>query len=372
MSGAPSKWLFSRRVDLGVFLGSAALSFAALAVGGALGILHDDTPGWVWVPAIMLCDVAHVWSTIFRTYFDPEERKNRRVLFSVVPIVGLAASVALFAWRGPADFWRVLAYLAIFHFVRQQYGWVALYRAKNGEPRDVGYWVDTIAIYAATLYPLFYWHTHVPRRFAWFVQGDIVALPTFVRSVGLPIATVLWALALLVYAARALRMHLRGRGNTGKDVVVATTALTWFVGIVAFDSDYAFTVTNVVTHGVPYFALVFFHARARAKARAKETPAAAPSLGARLVATLPRYLAFLWLIAFVEELFWDRAVWHDRGWLFGESWDLASFQLLIVPLLTLPQLTHYVLDGFIWRRRSNPSVAALASRHALDVEPMAA
>jgi hypothetical protein len=32
---------------------------------------------------------------------------------------------------------------------------------------------------------------------------------------------------------------------------------------------------------------------------------------------------------------------------------------VIVPLLALPQLTHYVLDGYIWRRRSNPSVAEL-------------
>jgi hypothetical protein len=29
----------------------------------------------------------------------------------------------------------------------------------------------------------------------------------------------------------------------------------------------------------------------------------------------------------------------------------------LVPLLALPQATHYVLDGFIWRRKSNPDVA---------------
>ena len=28
--------------------------------------------------------------------------------------------------------------------------------------------------------------------------------------------------------------------------------------------------------------------------------------------------------------------------------------MYLVPLLALPQLTHYVLDGFIWRRKSNP------------------
>ena len=69
----------------------------------------------------------------------------------------------------------------------------------------------------------------------------------------------------------------------------------------------------------------------------------------------------LQLIAFLEELVWDRAVWHDRSWLFGEPWNVGALKLVIVPLLALPQLTHYVLDGFIWRRRSNPSVAELVT-----------
>jgi hypothetical protein len=353
-----SAWLFSRNVDLAVFGGAAAVSFGALAIGGALGILHSDTPGWAWVPAIILCDVAHVWATLFRTYLDPAERRARAKLFTIVPIVGLAFAVALYA-IGEHVFWRTLAYLAIFHFVRQQYGWVALYRARAGERS--GRIVDTAAIYAATLFPLLYWHTHLPRRFQWFVPGDIVALPSFV----MPAATVLYALALLAYAIRAATLWRRRTPNPGKDLVVVTTALSWLVGIVVFDSDYAFTVTNVFMHGIPYFALVFVHARARLR----ETPEA---LGARLTRSVPVFLVTLWVIAFAEEFLWDRTVWQDRAWLFGEPWDVGALKLALVPLLALPQLTHYVLDGFIWRRRTNPSVASLVSRDALDVEPVAA
>jgi hypothetical protein len=36
-------------------------------------------------------------------------------------------------------------------------------------------------------------------------------------------------------------------------------------------------------------------------------------------------------------------------------------------LLAVPQLTHYILDGFIWRRRSNARVSSLVTRRpALD------
>lgn len=362
-------WLFSRNVDLGVFLGSAAVSFGALGIGALTGVLHDDTPGWAWIPAVILCDVAHVWSTGFRTYLDPAERRARPWLLALVPVLGLLAGMTLLA-VGELAFWRALAYLAIFHFVRQQYGWVSLYRARAGETGRLGRVIDTAAIYAATVWPLLHWHTHLPRRFSWFVPNDVVALPSSV----MPLATVLYVAALAAYAVRSALMWLRGTANPGKDVVVVTTAAAWYVGIVAFDSDYAFTVTNVFVHGIPYFALVYVHTRARQSRASPPAPAPAPalasasapapSLAERLTQNVLVYLAILWLIAFAEELVWDRAVWHDHVWLFGDGWDIGALKVLVVPLLALPQLTHYVLDGFIWRRRSNPSVAGLVAAPA--------
>ncbi len=372
MSVQPTKpsWLFGRSLDLAVFFGSFALSMIALALGAWTGVLDDETPSWAWVPAVILCDVAHVWATAFRTYLDPGERRARKRLFTLVPIAGLAASVALYA-LGKMTFWRALAYLAIFHFVRQQYGWVSLYRARNGERDRLGKAIDTAAIYASTLYPLLYWHTHVPRRFSWFVAGDVVALPVASASFLLPAGFAIWAVALAAYLVRAVVLWSRGTPNPGKDLVVTTTAIAWYVGIVLFDSDYAFTVTNVFMHGVPYFALVFVQSKPKPSAE----PRVPPSWAARIARNVFTYVGVLWAIAFVEELFWDRAVWHDKPWLFGEGWSLAGWELAIVPVLALPQLTHYVLDGFIWKRRSNRALAALVaapSGGALDVDPRGA
>src|SRR5262249_17745883 len=75
-----------------------------------------------------------------------------------------------------------------------------------------------------------------------------------------------------------------------------------------------------------------------------------------LSSSLLPFLAALWLVAYVEELLWDRGVWHDRAWFFGAGWNLGMLKILLVPLLALPQLTHYVLDGFIWRRKSGFSL----------------
>src|SRR5947209_7492554 len=140
-----------------------------------------------------------------------------------------------------------LAYLAVFHFVRQQYGWVAMYRARAGERGRAGWLIDSAAVYMATLYPLAYWHAHLPRRFWWFLQGDFASLPLWVERAALPV----YCLALGAYALRSLHAWVvRGEGSPGKDIVVGTTAVCWCVGIVGFDQDIVFMVTNVVTHGV--------------------------------------------------------------------------------------------------------------------------
>ena len=73
-------------------------------------------------------------------------------------------------------------------------------------------------------------------------------------------------------------------------------------------------------------------------------------------------LATVWALAYAEELLWDRMVWHDRPWLFGDAPDRSWLAPILVPLLAVPQLSHYVLDGFLWRRRSNPRLVALLRR----------
>jgi hypothetical protein len=342
-----SRWLFSRNLDLSVFLGSAIVSLLLLAVGWRLGILNEDSPDWTWITAVLLVDVAHVWSTTFRVYFDIQEVKRRFWLYLLVPVSGYLVGVALYS-EGELVFWKALAFVAVFHFVRQQYGWVALYRRKMNETSRATWWIDAAAVYLATVYPLAFWMTRLPRNFEWFVQNDFFALPVFVEQVLFPI----YIAALALYFGKSIYLYFTtGFYNIGKDIVVATTAVCWYVGIVFFNSDYAFTVTNVIIHGVPYFALIYVYARARREAAGK------------VYQTLSHnwliFLATLWALAYVEELLWHRGVWHEKGWMFGSDWDWANLKVFFVPLLAVPQLTHYVLDAFLWRRKNNENLRLL-------------
>ena len=345
------RWLFSAPIDLAIFGGTALVALLLVAVGPSG---QAESPAWTWITGVLLVDVAHVWSTAFVVYLDPAERRRRPALYAITPLAAFAAGVALYAC-GEGVFWRVLAYLAVFHFIRQQYGWVMMYRARHGERDRAGRWLDGATVYAATLYPLIVWHTQLPRAFWWMKQGDFAAgLPPVVAA----IAGWSYAALLALYAGRAVVTALRGAVVPwGKHVIVATTAACWYVGIVATNADYAFTVTNVFIHGVPYLALVYLYARAASREPASRRGTTARLLGGKRAVVV--FLATLWAIAYLEELIWDRAIWHDHAWLFGAGPDAGAAALVLVPLLAVPQLTHYFLDGFLWRRRANPRLGRL-------------
>ncbi len=353
----PLPWLFSARTDLLTFLGSATLALALLCLGLWLGWEEQETPEWLWISTIVLIDVAHVYATGFRVYLDRQELRRRPWLYAVVPVLAFAVGAAVYS-EGPLIFWRTLAYLAVFHFVRQQYGWVMLYRGKAGERDLASRLTDSAAIYLATIYPLVYWHAH-PRRFAWFVDTDFATLPVLAEQLLWPV----YCLSLFLYLGRSVSQAVwERRFNPGKDVVVITTAICWYTGIVACNSDYAFTVTNVITHGIPYIVLVGWDREHPIPAAAPDPVAPDPHRPRRWSrwsrwSRILGFLGGLWGLAFFEELLWDCGVWHERSWLFGPAWQIGRFDLVLVPLLAVPQITHYILDGFIWRRRSNHEVA---------------
>ncbi len=331
------KWLFSPRIDLSVFLGSALLSIILLTFNSKF---DGETPDWLWISAILMIDVAHVWATSFRVYFDIDELKRRPFLYLFVPISGYIIGVALYS-ESALTFWKVLALIAVFHFVRQQYGWIKLYRAKANETNEVTKWIDTFAIYLATIYPLMFWMSNLPRNFEWFVQNDFVGLPRIIEQILFPI----YVASLGLYGAKSLYFYfVKGFLTVGKDIVLVTTAICWYLGIVYFNSDYAFTVTNVIIHGVPYFAITYFYAKSRRES--------ASAVYRTLTSNVFVFFMTLWMLAYAEELFWHRGIWHERNSFFGDNWNLENVKMYFVPLLALPQIVHYVLDGFIWRRNT--------------------
>ncbi|MFO0598728.1 MAG: hypothetical protein U0228_39695 [Myxococcaceae bacterium] len=320
----------------GTAVASAALAFALHLAG-----VGADTPPWAFLAFVVCIDVAHVWSTLFRTYLDADELRARPMLYAAAPLLAFGLSVAACA-HSPATFWRLLAYVAVWHFVRQQVGWMALYGRRAGHG-TLTLRLDALVMYATTLGPVVWWHAHLPRPFWWFQENDFVGgLPAWVGDLALGLHFAVLA-GWLGFSLARRQLH------AGKALLVFATWVSWFGGIVLAQSDLAFTVMNVALHGVPYLVLV------RQYAKGREAEGRFGVAGALVRGGVPAFLGLLVALAFVEEGLWDRLVWHDHAVLFGGGVELSAGLLtLLVPLLALPQTTHYVLDGFVWTSASHP------------------
>jgi hypothetical protein len=340
------KWLVSPGFDLAWFIGPGLLAvLAGLLVGLSLAPAEDDSLA-LWIGGVVLVDVAHVWASLYRTYLDPEARKLHASLLASTPVLVLLLAFMAHAFS-PRLFWGALAYVAVFHFIKQQEGFVMLYLRVGGETSAVDRLLAKLAIWAGTAGPVIWWHARLPRRFAWFMPDDFIAgVPEVIGTIAV------WAQVPILLAFVLRRAWLRRNGHPMVTLLVLLTAWSWNLGIVWFDDGRVFTLTNVFIHGVPYLALVFVAGGAERVRRA------VPVAGTLALVAL--FHGLLVLLAISEEALWDRLVWHEHEQLFGVG-GLELNQLgltLAVALLSVPQATHYVLDRYIWRvGPSNPRLA---------------
>ena len=346
-SGQP--WLKSAVSD-GVFI--LLPPFLALLIVACFPVQFKVTeamPLEYWIVLVVFIDVAHVYSTLYRTYFNPDKRARQFNLLIAIPIACYITGVLLYHMDGLL-FWRVLAYLAVYHFIRQQYGFMRLY-SRQEKAGSLVRRIDQIAIYTATIYPILFWHFDGKRRFSWFVEGDFISFASVPLVV---LSTWVYAMVIAAYVVKELLLIWRIREiNIPRNLLIAGTFLSWYFGIVYFNGDMAFTTLNVVSHGIPYMALVWFFEKEQYKNSSRGNSSILKMTFGKYGVLL--FIGVIVLLAYVEEGLWDGLVWKEHAGFFAGFSALPQIQqrdflTLLVPLLALPQATHYVLDGFIWRR----------------------
>lgn len=300
-----------------------------------------------WIILILLIDVSHVYTTLFRTYFDKDTFEKRRTLLINAPLFSLVCGLVLYSISATL-FWRVMAYLAVFHFIRQQYGFMRLYSRKESAQWK---FIDALAIYSATIYPIIYWHFSTDRSFNWFIEGDFFKYDSPVLR---NILSVLYGFILITYLIKEISANSKGMSfNLPKNLIILGTTLSWYFGIIHFNGDLIFTSLNVVAHGIPYMALTYFYG----KKVTKEVKLSSHILNLVYLKKFGviAFIVIIAVLAFVEEGLWDALVWKERSALFSSFYILppaeGTIKNIIIPLLSVPQITHYILDGFIWRMK---------------------
>ena len=278
-----------------------------------------------------------------------------RALYAGAPIAMLRRRRRALRAGGEAAFWRAIAYLAVFHFIRQQYGWVMLYRARNGER-------DRVRPLARRRDDL--------RRDA--LSADLVARASAARLL-VDEATATSSAACRAWVADARASSTRRCSPRTSCARVAVPARAGVVGQAPRRRDDRGVLVRRHRRDE--------HATTRSRSRtcsstASRTWCSCTSTRARPRASAPRRQSSARLLTqgAASLVFLVDAVARRvrRGDDVGQGalarprvavrrrLDVGGVALIIAPLLAMPQLTHYLLDAFLWRRRAIRASASVA------------
>ena len=331
-------WIHSKLLDSIWIIGPPYFVLACVFLFfDAIVQLSESYNFFTWLILIVFIDVAHVYSSLFKTYFVRAEFEKHRTRYILVPMLSFVLGILIYS-NGSLLFWSILAGIAIFHFIRQQYGIMRIY--DRFEQRKFHKIIDVLAIYAATIYPITYW-IYTPRQFNWFLENEFDWL-SFIPNL-LPFFTALYLIILATWLFKTIASAIQKKSfNLPKTFFILGTFMSWYFGIIYFNNDLIFTLLNVISHGVPYLALIYFNAIAQRTNTTSFISLFKTRIGVLL------FIALLCTFAFSEEFVWEIFIWKEH---FDFNINTPKFwQNILVPLLATPQLSHYILDGFIWKR----------------------
>ena len=332
------RWIISAREDLVWFIGSVAASYALFALYV-----------WGWVPLVpmvaawaVLVDAPHVFATFSRTYFDREERRARARLLWWSLLFFAAGPAAVLLGLGFLFFF-LAALWAYYHLVKQHYGFMVLYKKKNGDLERADNFLDRAFLLLAFTYP-----------FIAFVARDEEALrrvPAALHAWLGASESVLLAATVLAGAAWVARQAQRLFLGLPLDVpkyllLAAAVPMHWVVLLTPMPhKPVAIVAMLTVYHNLQYHRLVWFHNRKyRSDRGCRERHGAAEFISRRLVHYLALGVVF--------------GVWYQvpRQYVSYAADPEAFVTQLASGFLWGYALLHYHLDSKIWRVRRDPSV----------------
>jgi hypothetical protein len=321
-------WIISQRADLTWFIGSSLAGYLALVL--MLAGFPVFPLQVIWMLGI---DGPHVLATVTRTYFDRQARQELGpALWIIVPFLLIGPLAGLFGQL--SLFFLFAVCWQHFHIVKQHYGFVMLYKAKNKERDKFDLKLDRWFLLASLWVPL---------------AGFVIAT----RSWFEPWAGMAWQSAVVLYLVLAgvwigRQVHKSASKvtlNVPKIALIcAVVPLQWlaFHHAAAFGPDGIIraAITLGLFHSLQYHRLLWFHNHNRYRA-----PDAAErnGLAASLSTSIWTYLAVaIGLNFFLSILPVALSPWRDLA--VSATWGFA--------------FTHYFLDSRIWRVQGNRELAA--------------
>jgi len=246
------RWIISAQDDLVWFIGSVASSYALL-IFYITGVLPLIPMVALWA---ILIDAPHVFGTFSRTYFDRTERRNRARLLWGSLLFFAVGPIMVYAGLG-LIFFFLAALWAYYHLVKQHYGFMVLYKKKNGDLASIDNALDRLLLLFAFNYP-----------FVAFIARDPEAMrrvPLSLRFGVNGLATLLLAGTIILFVVWLARQIQRAIVGEPLDVpkyllLAAAIPMHWIVLLTPMpNKPIAIVAILTIYHNLQYHRLIWFH-----------------------------------------------------------------------------------------------------------------
>ncbi len=311
-------------------LGSLKKDLVAFYVPGALTILITVLIKFpqnsirfmvfAWI-SLALFDSGHVYTTIWRTYFNPEEFKRRRAYYVQVPV--LIFCFFFFWMYFQIPYLKVfIAYFTIYHNVRQFYGVTKWYQNINQS------WDKISDVFFYTLCLLPFLTMHFRTDLVWinhYVEAGVFMHPSLILEKLFTIAY------FLVFGAWTLYEFFKekriGYWQHARILATLFPILTY-----TYCFMYAKDITGVlfplvVSHGLTYFVLVGVSIK-------------------RIKLMKAQLLIFLSVVLTATVLGGLEFYIEDE---FSNLYSTSLIETGLAALFLTPLFCHYIYDAFLWK-----------------------
>lgn len=302
----------------------------------------------------MFFDVPHVWGTIYKTYLDKSQLEKHKALYIWIPLITFIVLLILtLADSTLYLLFFVLAFFAVFHFIKQQLWFIMLYAYKEINKSNTSILMDKILAWIITWWPILYWFSNLDtRNYNWFTNDDFIKLPDILFPAIWYISILFWLFYIWYEIFRYKKWEIL---NIWKYLYILWTFFVWFYWIVWTNSMLIFWLWNMLLHGWNFFAITYYSTKDRINKWLFKTYKIFNFFANKNIFL---FILPLFIIWFIEQSTW--ALFLDNEEFFHYFYNMKLYELfkniniyvfsITIALLALPQTTHYILDGIIWKK----------------------
>lgn len=305
------------------------------------------------VVILVIIDLAHLISMWFRIYTSGTETKKDIRFYWLIYVGLIFIFYAIGYFRHFNKVFYFITYFAIFHNIKQNYGFYSIYRKdETKNPKHIKF--EKYFFNAVLYYPLIVWHMDI-KSFDNYWSVYFVDLSS-VKFMFYPLTAVLLA-GFGYYLKLSIEKYKNNDLSPTKLLFFFTVTAGWYGVMLVAKETIALFLAIISAHAIAYLFFVWklYHLQIKKSVE---------NISKKVV--LKKNLFFISFVlifgyiarGFVETAlqkngltgFWGRDFWHSLG--------QGNNSLFLVFLFTFPfatQVSHFIIDGFIWKQNRKRS-----------------